>query len=118
MTRVIKFLQTEYPVKVYQWMTIWVVLIGIWAAGLFGAVVYVRDQSDDLRRAEAERCVQRVESREQIRGAFLDVYEVIDAGNPTNDFTARARERLDDNYPPLSLRDCVAESSALNGGTS
>lgn len=105
-------LRTEYPVKVYQWAMIWLTLSALWAGGIYGAVVYAHDQAENLRVVEEGRCVQRVESREQIRGVFLDVYDLIDELNPGSEFAAEARLRLDETYPLLSLDDCLAEVEA------
>lgn len=110
-------LTREYPVKVWQWIGVITSILILVFGGIYGAVIYVDDQADAAQqsadqasyenaRDESTRCEQRVESRAQIRGAFLDVYTLIDDISPDNSFTMAARTRLEETYPPLSLSEC------------
>lgn len=117
MTPLIGKLQEEYPTKVWQLLAVLTAIGLTWVAGIVGTAAYVKDQRESTQRSvalaryenardEQVRCEQRVESRAQIRGAFLDVYDLIDDISPDNLFTSPARLRLDDTYPPLLLDDC------------
>lgn len=119
-------LKAEYRIKLYEFAAICLSITILWAGGIWGVAKYVGDQAEDSRhdaatsqyaaataiyenaRDELLRCTQRVESREQIRGAFLDVFDLLDDTTPGNAFTKAARERLDESYPLLVLEDCPA----------
>lgn len=83
-----------------------------WATILMWTLIVATPTAAILRagfdaRAEARlRCEQRVDSREQIRGAFIDVYALITELSPGSEFATAARLRLDATYPPLSIADC------------
>lgn len=55
-----------------------------------------------------ESCVSRVATRDDLRGAFIGLYDVVDALNPDKPgLTNPLRENLDKNYPSLSLNTCI-----------
>lgn len=112
-----RIMRAEYPVRVYQWIVINLAILVIIFGAVYGVVVYAGDQAEDSRRSaeqaayensrdERIRCEQRVESRDQVRGAFTQVYDLIDELTPDNEFTEVARHKLDTTYPPLSLDEC------------
>lgn len=116
----LSILNETRPRKVYKDVVIFMALAVTWAAGIIGVRVYADDQADSARRLveqaafsnardERIRCEQRVESREQIRGAFLGVYDLLDELVVGNEFTVAARQELDQDYPPLNLDDCPPE---------
>jgi hypothetical protein len=58
-------------------------------------------------RDERLRCEQRVDSRDQLRGVFLSIFDLInEQAEGTSSFVTLATERLDADYPPLRLDDC------------
>ena len=88
-----RMLRAEYPVRVYQWIVINLAILVIIFGTVYGVVVYAGDQAEDSRhsaeqaayenaRDERIRCEQRVESRDQIRGVFTDLYDLIDTLSP------------------------------------
>lgn len=126
-------LRATYPVRLYQWVVIWIALTMTWAGGIWGAYVYAQDQREQQDRAtaaavfaaerasyenardERTRCEQRVDSREQLRGVFLDVFDLIERQTPGSEFVARATVLLDERYPPLSLDDCPPDPTPPEG---
>lgn len=130
MNKIMELLRTEYPVKVYQWVTIWIVLIVLWAGGIIGAVIYFGDRNEaSLRDAAAAqlaadlaqyqnarderlRCEQRVESRGQLRDVFIGIASRLGADEETIDLVSTF---LDDQYPSLSLSDCPPEPTIPQG---
>jgi hypothetical protein len=104
-----------------------VALMALTLAVLYGSRLYVHDQREENTRLTAEaqyaadvasfenardenlRCVQRAESRAQIRAVFLSVFDLIDAQAGTSTtFGAEARSLLNEDYPPLDPDDCPA----------
>lgn len=114
-----------YPVKLYQWIALNVAVLTLVFGAIWGAATYVNDRSADAQRSadlalyegahdEWTRCTQRVDARTQIRGAFLDVYDLIDDISPGNNFTPGARAQLDATYPALAIGDCPPEPTPPN----
>ena len=121
----------ERTVRV-KWVLPAYLLIGIIAFGLaYSATSYANDQREESERLAAEaqyaadtasfenardelaRCLQRVEARDQLRGVFLSIFELIDERSPEGStFTAEAAGLLDRDYPPLSEADCPPDPVA------
>jgi hypothetical protein len=126
MTRILTAVQDfgDRTVKV-KWVAPAYVLIGLIAFFYGHSVIgYARDQRDaaakdnaaavyaaesasyENARDEQIRCEQRVDSRDQLRGVFLSIFDLIEERSPRSDFVVDATARLDIDYPPLSVDDC------------
>jgi hypothetical protein len=103
MKNVVRILQTEYPVRVYQWVMILLALLVLIGGAIFGVVVYVQDQADNLRALNIVRCSQVVEARHGSRARAL-----------TNiDYTSTVLDTIEDHVGiPNELRDELDELEA------
>lgn len=90
----------EYPVKLYQavlWTTAILALIFVVA---YGVVRYNQD-------SKAQTCRQLVQSREDLRGVILGIYNAIETDGE-NELVQQLRVSLDTDYPERSFEDCMA----------
>lgn len=68
----------------------------------WGAATKLQDDAD----AKAyEQCLNRVASRTDLRGALNGIYDYLDPGHNNVNVNA-LRDRLDDTYEPLYMKDC------------
>jgi hypothetical protein len=110
----------------------WIALVTLglaftWGGGIYGIMTYVDDKHEESERTSAiiqqqalqakyqaelntyNRCVQRVEGRDQVRGVFEEIFLLIDEMNPDNTFSTDARAALDNNFPALDIAECGEE---------
>lgn len=85
-------------------VTTTLVALSLGASG--GAYRYVQNRDADFEAQTERQCLSRVDSRTEIRGMFLTVFDVIEeSAGPSTTLTA-ARSRLDERYPELSPASC------------
>lgn len=94
------------PTQNTRGMTIlaWTALTVTCFGGVAGAIVYVHDQREEQRQAIVAQCLQRVESRAQVRGVLLGLADRLGADLETLQIVSGF---LDDEYPALDPADCL-----------
>lgn len=110
MSRRLRKIQTwlAEPTRNSRGMTIlvWLVLATTTVGGAYGALTYVRNESEERREAVVAQCVQRVESRAQVRGVLLGLAVRLGADDDT---VLIVSSYLDEEYPALDPTDCTKE---------
>lgn len=81
-------------------------LAALYFGGGLGLYRYVENREADDRQEEQVDCLQRVDSRTEIRGMFLTTFDVIEETTGNVGAFDPVRVRLDERYPELSAEDC------------
>jgi hypothetical protein len=72
---------------------------------LASIAVWVAQTRHEASAKLHEQCVARVGTRDDLRGVFIGIYDTFDP-ELQSDRVNLLRAQLNENYPPLSLKDC------------
>jgi hypothetical protein len=78
-------------------------MFGAWM--MVVSLAYGTDLQNRHDETARDQCVSRVASRADVRGAFIGVYDLLDADRQNSKVNA-LREQLDATYPMLDVGDC------------
>lgn len=84
-------------------------LAALYFGGALGLYRYVENREADDRHEQQVNCLQRVDSRLEIRGMFLTTFDVIEETVGNSGAFDPVRARLDERYPELVADDCARE---------
>lgn len=123
-------LRKTYPIKVWQYLLNWILLLILVFGGIWGTARYASDQRKESARAlttaefiakqtsieqardQRQQCIVRVSSRTDLRGVLIGIFDYLDPGKTSPNVTG-LRELLDTNYPELSQAECPPEPSEV-----
>lgn len=123
-------LRRTYPIKVWQYILNWVLLLILVFGGIWGTARYASDQRKDAARAlttaefisrqtaieqardQRQSCIVRVTTRTDLRGVLIGIFDYLDPEQASPRVTG-LRQLLDQNYPELSQAECPPEPSAV-----